>query len=461
MNRGSSVHPKAAHAMSSQEDENLVYPPPNLHDTLYAVPNATWQPQHQQHQQHQEKSESAVSAAAATATTAAAAAIAAVNERSTLETMKALIPPINVPLVLLCLLWYATSAISSTLTKTILTQFPYPVTLSLVQFLLAVVFAVATIQLAQVSRTVYRLLPAGTVSHGGLRAPSRQVIGPTLPMGLFQLVGHIFSHKATSLIPVSLVHTIKALSPLLTVLAYRLLFGIKYPTRTYLTLVPLMGGVVMTCATEFSSQLLGVTCAVLATCVFVVQNMYSKRLLTYQRNNAEGPIIGEKPQPQQGGPVKLDKLTILCYSSSLAFVFTLPVWLVSEFTVVSSDLFNGLYISPRTGPAGPSEAGLSAVPSTTTTTAPPLLPLFLLNGLSHYVQNLAAFQVLGLVSPVSYTVASLFKRISVISFSIFWFGQHVNPMQGWGILLTVLGVYLYDRVGVERRQQLLRAGLPK
>lgn len=77
--------------------------------------------------------------------------------------------------------------------------------------------------------------------------PTRLIIQTTLPMGMFQFIGHITSHKATSLIPVSIVHTIKSLSPIITVLIYRFLFGKSYRMRTYVTLIPLCCGIMLTC----------------------------------------------------------------------------------------------------------------------------------------------------------------------------------------------------------------------
>lgn len=367
------------------------------------------------------------------------------TENIKLDQLKA---PISVPLVFMCLGWYATSAFSNTLTKTILTQFPYPVSLSLVQFLLAVCFGVATITLAQNSHAVFNALPKGTVSHRGFRYPTKEIIMSTLPMGIFQLFGHIFSHKATSQIPVSLVHTIKALSPLFTVAAYRFVFGVQYEARTYLSLVPLVTGVVMTCSTQFSSQMNGILFALIAALIFVSQNIYSKKLLTYRQEN--NSVAGE------GGnaPPKIDKLNILCYCSSLAFVFTFPIWLFSEGVTLGSDYFNqtGKYfgVPDLTDPVAATATAVAA--TTAGTSGLCLLVYFVLNGLSHFLQNLLAFQVLGMVSPVTYSVASLVKRIVVVSFSIVWFGQQVNALQGWGILLTFFGLYLYDRLGGDKHK---------
>jgi len=56
-----------------------------------------------------------------------------------------------------------------------------------------------------------------------------------------------------------------------------------------------------------------------------------------------------------------------------------------------------------------------------------------------------AFILLGMVSPVTYSVASLIKRVVVIMFAIVWFGSPMTRIQGFGFGLTFLGLYLYDR----------------
>ena len=50
-----------------------------------------------------------------------------------------------------------------------------------------------------------------------------------------------------------------------------------------------------------------------------------------------------------------------------------------------------------------------------------------------------------MVSPVTYSVASLIKRVFVIVVAIVWFGNRTTPVQAAGICLTFIGLYLYDR----------------
>ena len=256
----------------------------------------------------------------------------------------------------------------------------------------------------------------------GIRYPTREVISTTLPLALFQIGGHILSSTATEKIPVSLVHTIKGLSPLFTVLAYRFVFNSHYSVATYLSLVPLTLGVFLACSVEFSGNLFGILCAFGGALIFVTQNIFSKQLFN---EAAQAEADGLKAQSR-----KLDKLNLLCYCSGLAFILTLPIWLWSDgipfFTVP-------LHLKPFDPEEASKESNV-------------FLPMeFLFNGIFHFGQNIIAFILLSLVSPVTYSVASLIKRVFVIVVAIVWFGNQTTPLQAIGIALTFLGLYLYDR----------------
>lgn len=258
-----------------------------------------------------------------------------------------------------------------------------------------------------------------------------------MPLALFQIGGHILSSTATEKIPVSLVHTIKGLSPLFTVLAYRFIYDIRYPTATYLSLVPLTLGVVLACSVEFSGNLFGVLCAFGGALIFVTQNIFSKKLFN---DSARAEADGQATSTTQR---KLDKLNLLCYCSGLAFILTFPIWLWTDaLPLYSAPLSLTTHVTPSPSPS-------SSL----------YLPLeFLFNGIFHFAQNMLAFVLLSLVSPVTYSVASLIKRVFVIVMAIVWFGNSTTPVQAGGIALTFLGLYLYDRtsdnVKADRRAKL-------
>lgn len=312
-----------------------------------------------------------------------------------------------------------TSALTNTSSKSILNALPRPVTLTIVQFAFVSLWCFVLVYLSTVFPSLKRNIPA---LKSGIRYPTRDVILTSLPLAVFQLAGHILSSMATSQIPVSLVHTIKGLSPLFTVLAYRLFFRIRYAKATYLSLIPLTLGVMFACSTGFSTNFFGIMCALWAALVFVSQNIFSKKLF----NEASREI-----DVQSSGRQKLDKLNLLCYCSGLAFVLTLPIWAVSEGYPLISDFMQDGVIS-LTGKEGSLDHGA-------------LLLEFVFNGTSHFAQNLLAFVLLSMISPVSYSVASLVKRVFVIVVAIVWFGNRTTPIQAFGIALTFLGLYLYDR----------------
>ncbi|KAL7964512.1 triose-phosphate transporter family domain-containing protein [Trichoderma sp. SZMC 28014] len=338
------------------------------------------------------------------------------------EIADALRAPVSPKLVFLCLMWYTSSALTNTSSKSILNAFNMPATLTLIQFAFVSSLCIFLSWLSGIFPVLRTKISA--LRHP-IRQPSREVIMTTLPLAMFQIGGHLLSSTATAKIPVSLVHTIKGLSPLFTVLAYRLIYNIRYPTATYLSLIPLTIGVMLACSSErsYSGQLLGVLEALLATLIFVTQNIFSKKLF----NEAA------KVESEGGGAQskKLDKLNLLCYSSGMAFALTMPIWFWTEgLTLLKDFLHDG-------------SVDLSELPNSMDHGR--LTLEFIFNGVFHFGQNIIAFILLSMVSPVTYSVASLIKRVFVIVMAIIWFRSPTTSVQAVGIALTFLGLYLYDR----------------
>ena len=203
---------------------------------------------------------------------------------------------------------------------------------------------------------------------------------------------------------------LQALSPLFTVLVYRFLYQTIYTEQVYISLIPLTLGVMLACSFEMSFNFVGLFCALASTFIFVGQNIFSKGLFKDK---------------------KLDKLNMLLYSSSTSFVLMSPLWLWSE----GYDILFGVTLL--------SSPGEDVVTGSNWPTFPVFL-LFILNGLTHFSQNVFAFSILSLVTPVTYSIASLVKRIVVIVVSMIWFGQHVTTAQGVGIILTFAGLWMYQ-----------------
>ncbi|KAI6092911.1 TPT-domain-containing protein [Hypoxylon rubiginosum] len=352
------------------------------------------------------------------------------------ELADALRAPVSPKLIMLCILWYMSSALTNTSSKSILNAFDKPATLTMIQFFLVAFYCITSSWLASVFPALRNSIPA---LKNPIRYPSRDVISTTLPLAAFQIGGHLLSSTATSKIPVSMVHTVKGLSPLFTVFAYRVIFNIRYPTATYLSLIPLTLGVMLACSSNhtFKGEMLGLLYALLATIIFVTQNIFSKRLFN-EAAKAEADGHAAKSR-------KLDKLNLLCYSSGLAFLLTSPIWFWSEGIGLIRDVYHDGSVDLSSHPNSFDHGRLTLE--------------FLFNGTFHFGQNILAFVLLSLVSPVTYSVASLIKRVWVIIVAILWFRNPTTPLQAVGIGLTFLGLYLYDRTNdsnkADRRARLL------
>ncbi|CZT11822.1 hypothetical protein WAI453_003121 [Rhynchosporium graminicola] len=337
------------------------------------------------------------------------------------EVAEALKAPVSPKLVGLCVIWYTSSALNNTSSKSILNVFPKPATLTLIQFGFVAFLCLFFSYLATVFPTLQNRIPA---LRYRVRYPTREVVMTTLPLAAFQIGGHLLSSSATMRIPVSLVHTIKGLSPLFTVFAYRLIFDIRYPMATYLSLIPLTLGVMLACSSSLKGNFFGILYALIAAIIFVTQNIFSKRLFN----------AAKEADPTGAQNNKLDKLNLLCYSSGLAFILTSPIWFYSEGLTLLRDFFHdgSLDLSEGNGKLIPLDHGRLALE-------------FIFNGFFHFGQNIIAFVLLSMVSPVTYSVASLIKRVFIVVVAIIWFRSPTNKIQALGIALTFFGLYLYDR----------------
>lgn len=74
-----------------------------------------------------------------------------------------------------------------------------------------------------------------------------------------------------------------------------------------------------------------------------------------------------------------------------------------------------------------------------------MLPL---NGLFNFGQNIAAFTVLSNVSPVSYSVATVTKRVVIIVTSLLLLRNPVTTYNVLGMFIAIVGIAFYNKVSL-------------
>jgi solute carrier family 35, member E1 len=203
---------------------------------------------------------------------------------------------------------------------------------------------------------------------------------------------------------------------------------VSYNAKTYLSLLPLTLGVILACSSDMSaSNIIGLLCAFGSAIVFVTSNIFFKKIMPSNGNGATSSH-------------KLDKLNLLFYSSGMAFLLMIPIWLYYDLPI---------FLSPSDHVAHPNHGH---------STPHSVSYYFFMNGTVHFGQNIIAFVILGSTSPVTYSIASLIKRVAVICIAIVWFAQPIRALQAFGICLTFAGLYMYNNAksDVEKGEKKMR-----
>lgn len=91
-----------------------------------------------------------------------------------------------------------------------------------------------------------------------------------------------------------------------------------------------------------------------------------------------------------------------------------------------------------------------------------ILGLLFLDGILNWFQNIIAFSVLDIVTPLTYAVASASKRIFVIAVTLLVLGNPVTWLNIFGMTLAIFGVLCYNKAKYDQRlQKESEVALPK
>ena len=189
--------------------------------------------------------------------------------------------------------------------------------------------------------------------------------------------------------------------------------GETYSSRVYLSLLPIIIGVGIATVTEVSFDIMGLGSELIATAGFSVMNIFSKKVL------------------KETG---VHHLRLLCTLGRIACLMFLPIWLIIECKQVIADLNNDNTMSSN------------------------VVFLLLVDGVLHWLQNILAFTIIKMVAPLTYAVANVTKRISIISVSLILLQNHVTSSNVCGMAMAIGGVFYYNKVKYEENK--LKTTLP-
>eukprot|EP00128_Syssomonas_multiformis_P000053 Colp12_sorted_trinity150504_noHs@25455 len=303
--------------------------------------------------------------------------------------------------VVLCAFWFTFSALTNNVGKAIYAKFQFPTTLTMVQF------SSITLYMHLLLR-VFKVYAAQPIS-------TEQYIKFILPLSFGKILATLMSQVSIWKVPVSYAHTVKALAPIFAVALSRIVLGEKQTMKVYLSLLPILYGVFIATVNELEFNLLGMVAALSSSLVLVALSIYSKKMMMERR---------------------FDHLNLLYYTARLSTLLLLPYWLLT-------DMRSFLISEEEILPEGTSVFYL-------------YFQLFL-DGFSNFGQNIVAFSVLSLVTPLTYSICNTSKRVIVISSSMLTFRNPVTFNGVVGMFMAIGGIGLYNKAkydqALERKRE--------
>ncbi|XP_017300129.1 solute carrier family 35 member E1 homolog [Diaphorina citri] len=204
--------------------------------------------------------------------------------------------------VILCLLWYVISSSNNVIGKMLLSDFPYPMTVTMIQLLSITLYSEVFFNMWGIRKYIdltwsyyFKLI---------------------VPLALGKFIASVLTHVSIWKVPVSYAHTVKATMPLFTVILSRLILREKQTTKVYLSLAPIIIGVGVATMTELSFDITGLISALVATLQYSLQNIFSKKVLA---------------------DTGVHHLRLLHILGRLALVLFLPFWIYFDFVYIVNE----------------------------------------------------------------------------------------------------------------------------
>lgn len=236
----------------------------------------------------------------------------------------------------------------------------------------------------------------------------------------------------------------RSTTPVITVAAYRLLFGRAYSTETYLSLIPIVLGVGMTTYGEYYFTLAGSLMTFLGVILAVAKTIATNRIMT--------------------GSLKLSPMETLMRMSPLAFFQALLIaWISGELSGAMAGAAGVPAAAAASEAAAPAVGGGAAVAVRVVARAvgdsPLSMALALLgNGILAFALNVSSFTANKAAGALTMTVCGNVKQCLTVLLGIVFFNVNIGFLNGVGMLVSLAGAAWYSFVEL---QQKAKAAMPK
>jgi len=221
------------------------------------------------------------------------------------------------------------------------------------------------------------------------------------------------SNVSLALVSVPFHQVLRSTCPVATIVIYRVVYGRSYSRDTYISMIPLIFGVALATFGDYYFTMIGFLLTFLGVVLAAIKTVATNRLMT--------------------GSLALSAMEVLFRMSPLAATQCL-------FYAYAGGEFAGFQTAVAEG-----------VFDTT------FLFSILCNGLMAFSLNIVSFQTNKVAGALTVSVCGNLKQCLTILLGIVLFAVTVTPLNGVGMLITVLGAAYYSKVELDRK----RAAAPK
>mmetsp|Transcript_10480 Transcript_10480/g.17132 ORF Transcript_10480/g.17132 Transcript_10480/m.17132 type:complete len:350 (-) Transcript_10480:446-1495(-) len=280
--------------------------------------------------------------------------------------------------------WYVVNVATVILNKYIfqMYEFGYPLTLTITHFFCCCVGSILVLR-------VFKQIPIIPVS-------SQDVTRKLLPFAVLFCANIVLGNISLRWVPVSFMQTIKAAVPACTTALQVIFMNVRFDKRIYVSLIPVVGGVMLASYTEVNFDWRGFLAAVAACFTTAAQTVLSGFIMQY----------------------KFDSVNLIYYMAPLSLAILGPF----------AGLAEGPEIMQRTD---------------LQTNIKPLLMILVISGAIAFLLNWTTFLAIQSTSSLTFNVAGNLKSVIAIVISVLVFKNEIGPLNALGCIVALAGVGWY------------------
>lgn len=234
-----------------------------------------------------------------------------------------------------------------------------------------------------------------------------------LPLAVLFCSNIVLGNVSLRWVPVSFMQTVKSSVPAFTVILQVLIFRKSFSRDTYLSVIPIVGGVVIASYTEANFNAMGFWSALVASIITALLAIVTSLLLTQ----------------------KLDAINLLYYMAPLSATMLVPFAHHLEWHDMTTNWEHYGQMQPAL--------------------------ILVISGCIAFLLNVTTFLVIRKTSALTYTVAGNFKVVFSIATSVAIFKNEIGIFNMVGCLVALLGVMWYNHIKLVESQQKQPAPIEK